>query len=63
VTSLKKYDLTGKMVGQIEIADSLLECVANSQMIKDYIVALRANKRQWSRKLQRSFHGSTSYGR
>lgn len=48
MTSLKKYDLTGKMVGQVEIADSLLECVANSQMIKDYIVALRANKRQWS---------------
>lgn len=48
MTSLKKYDLAGKVLGQVEIEDSLLECVANSQMIKDYIVALRANKRQWS---------------
>jgi large subunit ribosomal protein L4 len=48
VTSLKKYDLTGKVLGQVEIEDGLLECVANSQMIKDYIVAIRANKRQWS---------------
>jgi large subunit ribosomal protein L4 len=48
VTSLKKYDLSGNTIGQVEIDPSLLECVANSQMIKDYIVALRANKRQWS---------------
>lgn len=48
MTSLKKYDLSGKLLEQIEIAESLLECTANSQMIKDYIVALRANKRQWS---------------
>lgn len=48
MTSLKKYDLTGKVLGQVEIEDGLLECVANSQMIKDYIVAIRANKRQWS---------------
>lgn len=48
MTSLKKYDLTGKVLGQVEIEDGLLECTANSQMIKDYIVAIRANKRQWS---------------
>jgi large subunit ribosomal protein L4 len=48
VTSLKTYDLTGKVLGQVEIKDNLLECVANSQMIKDYIVAIRANRRQWS---------------
>ena len=48
MTSLKKYDLSGNAIGQIEIDPTLLECVANSQMIKDYIVALRANKRQWS---------------
>lgn len=48
MTSLKKYDLTGSVIGQVEIEDALLECVANSQMIKDYIVAIRANKRQWS---------------
>ncbi len=48
MTSLKKYDLTGNTIGQVAVDPSLLECVANSQMIKDYIVALRANKRQWS---------------
>lgn len=48
MTSLKTYDLTGQVLGQVEIQDELLGCVANSQMIKDYIVAIRANRRQWS---------------
>ena len=48
MTSLNKYDLAGKTLGQVKIDASLLECSANSQMIKDYIIALRANKRQWS---------------
>jgi len=48
VTSLRKYDVTGKVLGQVDVQEELLEWVANSQMIKDYIVALRANKRQWS---------------
>ncbi len=48
MASVKKYDLAGKVLGQVEIEQSLLECVANNQMIKDYIVAIRANKRQWS---------------
>lgn len=45
---LKKYNLAGSEVGQVAIEDELLESSANSQMIKDYIVALRANARQWS---------------
>ncbi len=45
---LKKYDLTGSEVGKVEIADDLLDTKSNNQMIKDYIVALRANARQWS---------------
>jgi large subunit ribosomal protein L4 len=48
MATLKKYDLTGSEVGKVEIADNLLETKANNQMIKDYIVALRANARQWS---------------
>ncbi len=45
---LKKYNLAGQEVGQVAIDDELLKASANSQMIKDYLVALRANARQWS---------------
>lgn len=48
MTNLKKYDISGKAIGEIKIDDSLVNVMANSQMIKDYIVALRANARQWS---------------
>lgn len=52
VAKLKKYDLTGKADGEVSIDDSLLEISANSQMVKDYLVALRANQRQWSASTQ-----------
>ncbi|MBM3192702.1 MAG: 50S ribosomal protein L4 [Chlamydiae bacterium] len=45
--SCKKYDLSGKETGQVEIEFGD-EPSVNSQLIKDYIVALRANSRQWS---------------
>ncbi len=45
---LKKYNLSGSELGQIEVDDRFLEVSANSQMIKDYLVAYRANQRQWS---------------
>jgi large subunit ribosomal protein L4 len=48
VAALKKYNLAGNEVGQVAIEDELLKSNANSQMIKDYIVALRENARQWS---------------
>jgi len=48
VALLKKYDLTGKEIGQISVEDELLKTSANVQMVKDYLVALRANTRQWS---------------
>ncbi len=48
MAALKKYNLAGKEVGQISIEDDLLKSSANSQMIKDYIIALRENARQWS---------------
>jgi large subunit ribosomal protein L4 len=48
VADLKKYNLAGSEVGHISIEDDLLKSEANSQMIKDYIVALRENARQWS---------------
>jgi len=48
VPKLKKYDLQGKEVEEVEVKDSLLKSSVNSQLIKDYIVAVRKNARQWS---------------
>lgn len=48
MADIKKFDLTGKEKGQVTVKNDVLERGANSQMIKDYIVALRANARQWS---------------
>lgn len=48
MAELKKYDLTGKQLGVASVDDKLLDVSANSQMIKDYLVALRNNARQWS---------------
>lgn len=48
MATLKKYNLSGKEIGSVQIDDAFLDVQANSQMIKDYIVALRANARQWS---------------
>ena len=45
---LNKFNLVGEKVGEFTIDDSLLESSVNSQLIKDYIIALRANARQWS---------------
>ncbi len=52
MATLKKYDLSGKSTGEVSIEDSLLDAKANPQMLKDYLVALRANKRQWSASTQ-----------
>ncbi len=48
MAKLKKYNLAGKEIGQMDVEQALINAEANSQMIKDYIVALRANARQWS---------------
>jgi large subunit ribosomal protein L4 len=47
---MKKYNLEGKETGSVkaEKYKSLQDKKAHSQMIKDYIVAIRANARQWS---------------
>jgi large subunit ribosomal protein L4 len=45
---LKKFSLDAKEIGTVEVADALAGAQVNSQLIKDYIVALRANARQWS---------------
>ncbi len=48
MSAIKKWDLKGKEKGEHAIKGELLEQKANSQMIKDYLVALRNNARQWS---------------
>ena len=48
MANLKKYDLDGKEIGSVDIDESLMQQKANSQMIKDYLVAIRNNGRQWS---------------
>lgn len=48
MANLKKYSLNGEETGSVVFADAFLDVEANGQMIKDYIIALRANARQWS---------------
>jgi large subunit ribosomal protein L4 len=48
MATLKKYDLTGKETGSVQVDDSFLEVSAHPQSVKDYLVAIRNNARQWS---------------
>ncbi len=48
MNKFKKYDMTGHVTEEFEIDKSLLEKSVNEQMVKDYLVAIRANRRQWS---------------
>lgn len=48
MNKMKKYSLDGKEAGTVEFPKEFAEAEANNQMIKDYIVALRANARQWT---------------
>ncbi len=48
MATLKKFDITGKEIGSLQVRDEDLQSDANPQMIKDYIVAIRNNSRQWS---------------
>lgn len=48
MATLKKYNLKGQETGEVSVDERLVNAEANGQMIKDYIVALRANARQWS---------------
>lgn len=47
-SSTKKFALSGKQLGEVSIDERLISAQANSQSIKDYIVAIRHNQRQWS---------------
>lgn len=48
MVTLKKFSLNGQEVGSVEVDNAFFEAEVHGQLIKDYIVALRANARQWS---------------
>lgn len=48
MSTLKKYDLQGHEQGHVKLDEKLIGAKANGQMVKDYIVALQKNARQWS---------------
>jgi len=48
VVTLKKYNLAGQVLGEVKLDEKLLSSEICPQSIKDYLVALRANARQWS---------------
>lgn len=48
MVTLKKYNMNGEAIGEVEAPDWLAQSEANSQMVKDYVTAIRANARQWN---------------
>lgn len=48
MVTLKKYDLNGKEVGVLQVDDAILQATSHPQSVKDYLVAIRKNARQWS---------------
>ncbi|MBS3904771.1 MAG: 50S ribosomal protein L4 [Simkania sp.] len=48
MATIKKYNLAGQLLEEMTIDGELLSSETCSQLIKDYLVALRANARQWS---------------
>lgn len=49
---VKKYDITGKKTGEVKVALKAPRSEALDQTVKDYIVAVRENLRQWSASTQ-----------
>lgn len=45
---LKKFNLQGEQVGTVAVDERLVSSKAHSQLVKDYIIAIRENLRQWS---------------
>lgn len=53
MTTLKKYNLEGKAIGEVQVPPVFTNVESSPQSVKDYIVAIRANLRQWSANTQR----------
>lgn len=52
MVKLLKYDLDAKKLQDVEVDETNLVSHVSTQMMKDYIVALSNNQRQWSAKTQ-----------
>lgn len=52
MVKVRKYDLGGTESGDVEFSEDFLHNSVNSQVLKEYIVALNRNKRQWSANTQ-----------
>jgi large subunit ribosomal protein L4 len=48
MATLQKYTIQGKAAGKVEISDKIANAEVHGQMLKDYVVAIRNNMRQWS---------------
>ncbi|MCP5469673.1 MAG: 50S ribosomal protein L4 [Chlamydiales bacterium] len=48
MAALKKFNLKGEELGEVKVDKKFLDSEAHGQMVKDYIVAMRRNCRQWS---------------
>ncbi len=48
MSTLKKYDLTGQELGELSMDENFLAIEVHHQLVKDYIIAIRNNARQWS---------------
>ncbi len=53
MASLKKYTIQGQELGVVQVSEELHEATVHSQLIKDYIIAIRHNARQWSANTKR----------
>jgi large subunit ribosomal protein L4 len=48
VAQLKKYNIEGKVTGEIAVSDELASFRTSQDLVKNYLVAYRENQRQWS---------------
>ena len=48
MTTLKKHDFTGADLGGVKVQNEHISTEVKMQLIKDYIVAIRRNQRQWN---------------
>lgn len=48
MVSIKKFNLQGEETGFVEVSETLSGAVTHSQLVKEYLVAVRHNARQWS---------------
>ncbi|MCB1180640.1 MAG: 50S ribosomal protein L4 [Chlamydiia bacterium] len=48
MATLKKYNSSGEAIGEVFISEGFINLEINQQLVKDYLVALRNNLRQWS---------------